>query len=150
MTLDMIKGPGGTLSPASDEVADKLKKFQSGEIYPIEIKRARNPQFHGKVFSFFAFCFEHWSADKTQWENMDSADQGTSFRKQLTILAGYSITTYSLDGTGFVIEAKSLRFGNMEQEEFEACYSALINAAIKSVFAGTTDEVILNRLQSFF
>ena len=56
MKLDMIKGYGGVLSPASDEVADKLKKFQSGEIYPIEIKRARNPQFHGKVFAFFAFC----------------------------------------------------------------------------------------------
>ena len=150
MKLDMIKGCGGTLSPASDEVADKLAKFKSGEIYPIEIKRARNPQFHGKVFAFFAFCLEHWSADKTQWENMGSADQGTSFRKQLTIQAGYFTQTYSLDGTGFVIEAKSLRFGNMEQEEFEACYSALINAAIKTVFAGTTDERILNRLQEFF
>lgn len=150
MKLDMIKGYGGVLSPASDEVAEKLAKFKSGDIYPIEIKRARNSRFHGKVFKFFEFCFSHWSADKTQWENMDSASQGESFRKQLTIQAGYFNTAYSLDGTGFVIEAKSLSFGSMDQEEFEACYSALINAAIKNVFAGTTDEVILNRLQGFF
>ena len=38
----------------------------------------------------------------------------------------------------------------MEQEEFEACYSALINAAIKTVFAGTTDERILSKLMGFF
>ena len=81
---------------------------------------------------------------------MDAASQGESFRKQLTIQAGYFTQTYSLDGTGFVIEAKSLRFGNMEQEEFEACYSALINAAIKTVFAGTTDERILSKLMGFF
>ena len=150
MKLEMVKGYGGILSPASDEVAEKLKRFKSGEIFPVEIKRPRNQSFHGKVFKFFEFCFEHWSASKTQWDNMDSPSQGESFRKQLTIIAGYSITTYSLDGTGFVTEAKSLSFGNMDQEEFEACYSALINAAIKTVFAGTDDEKILNRLQGFF
>ena len=81
---------------------------------------------------------------------MDEASQGESFRKQLTIQAGFFNTTYLLDGSGFTIEAKSLRFSSMSQEEFEACYSALINAAIKTVFAGTNDEKILNRLQGFF
>lgn len=38
----------------------------------------------------------------------------------------------------------------MEQDEFEECYSALINAAIKHVFQNTTDENILNRLMGFF
>ena len=147
----MIKGyGGGILMPASDEVADKLAKFKSGEMYVVDIKRTRNPHFHAKVFAFFNFCLEHWSADKTNWENMDAVSQGESFRKQLTIQAGYFNTTYSLDGTGFVIEAKSLSFASMEQEEFEQCYSALINAAIKHVFTGTTDEKILNRLQEFF
>lgn len=81
---------------------------------------------------------------------MDEPAQAESFRKELTKLAGFTNTTYSLDGTGFVIEAKSLAFGSMEQDEFEQCYSALINAAIKNVFSGTTDEQILNRLQGFF
>lgn len=146
----MIKGHGGGLSPASDEVADKLTKFKSGEMYVVDIKRTRNPGFHAKVFKFFEFCLENWSADKTHWENMTEAKQGESFRKQLTIQAGYFDQTYSLDGTGFVITAKSLSFASMEQEEFEACYSALINAAIKHVFSSTTDDQILNRLQGFF
>ena len=150
MKLNFIKSQGGALSPASDLVIDKMTKFKNGEIYEIDIKLSRNSAFHGKVFAFFAFCFEYWSASKTQWEHMDEASQGESFRKQLTIQAGFFNTTYLLDGSGFTIEAKSLRFSNMSQEEFEACYSALINAAIKTVFAGTNDEKILNRLQGFF
>ena len=150
MKLDFIKTHGGTLVPASELAVDKMTKFKSGEMYEIDIKRSRNPSFHGKVFAFFAFCFEYWSASKTQWENMDAASQSESFRKQLTIQAGFFNTTYSLDGTGFVIEAKSLSFGNMDQAEFEECYSALINAAIKNVFMGTNDEKILSKLMGFF
>jgi hypothetical protein len=150
MKLEMIKGHGGCLMPASDVDEDKLKKIKNGTQLAVDIKVPRNYAFHKKMIAFFSFCFEHWSSDKTQWENMDAAGQGDSFRKQLTIQAGYFNTTYSLDGTGFVIEAKSLSFSSMEQSEFESCYSALINAAIKHVFCGTTDESILTRLQGFF
>ena len=150
MKLEMIKGYGGTLSPASDEVAEKLSKFQSGEMYVIDIKRSRNPHFHRKVFAFFGFCFDHWSANKTHWEHMDEPSQAESFRNELTKLAGFTNVTYSIDGTGFEVKAKSLSFGDMEQDEYEACYSALINAAIKHVFGDTKDEQILNRLVGFF
>ena len=60
------------------------------------------------------------------------------------------MTTYAIDGLTFEVEAKSLSFASMDQDEFEACYSALINAAIKHVFQNTRDEQILNRLQGFF
>jgi len=149
MKLEMVKGYGGILAPASELVADKLTKFKSGEIYIIEIKKTRNPQFHAKVFAFFNFCFEYWSAENTDLEHMEEPDQFDVFRKNLTVLAGY-YDTYCKIGGGVRIEAKSLSFGNMEQEEFEAYYSALINAAIKNIFADTTDEKILNRLQGFF
>ena len=150
MKLDFVKQAGGVLIPASDEVVEKLAKFKTGEIYPVEIKRARNPHFHGKVFAFFNFCFEYWSANKTHWDNMGDASQRDSFRKQLLILAGYRVVTYSIDGQSFTVEAKSLSYGNMGQDEFEECYSALINAAIKHVFQNTTDEQIINKLMGFF
>lgn len=150
MKLEMIKAHGGCLMPGSDEIADKLTKFKSGEMYEIEIKRTRNPAFLRKAFAFFNFCFDNWAADKVeQLENMDESGQKQVFRKWLTCKAGYYDSYFNPEG-GIRIEAKSLSFGNMTQEEFEACYSALINAAIKLVFKNTTDEVILNRLQGFF
>ena len=149
MEIQMIKQPGGLLLPASDGDAERLERFKSGAIYPIEIKQARNPAFHGKVFAFMQFCFEHWSADKTDARFKTSAAQFDTFRKNLTVLAGYKDVTFTIDGR-LRVEAKSLAFANMEQAEFEECYSALINAALAHVFNNTKDQRILNQLMSFF
>ena len=145
----MIKQPGGLLLPASDGDAERLERFKSGAIYPIEIKQARNPAFHGKVFAFMKFCFDHWAADKTDERFKTSAAQFDTFRKNLTVLAGYRDITFTIDGRTRV-EPKSLSFANMEQDEFEECYSALINAALVHVFGNTSDQKILDKLTGFF
>jgi len=146
----MIKGYGGTFSPASDEVADKINRFKFGLIYEVDIKQGRNQEFHGKVFAFFNFCFEYWAPENIKGiENLSMSAQKKTFRNQLTVLAGYKEVTYKLDGS-LRVEAKSLSYASMEQAEFEECYSALINAAIRHVFASTTDDQILDRLQGFF
>lgn len=147
--FQMMKLPGGVFSPASEMEAEALQKFRNGEQYEIEIKQSRNPAFHRKVFAFFNFCFEHWAADKTEWQYFDEHKQFDTFRKNLTVLAGYKEVTYTLDGN-LRVEAQSLSYGNMEQSEFEQCYSALINAALKHVFGNTTDENVINQLYAFF
>lgn len=144
-----IKQAGGVLVPASDEEAEKLLRYKTGEICEAEIKLWRNPQFHRKVFAFFGFCFEHWSGDQAGLENMDEASQFDRFRKDLTILAGYFEQTVRLNGE-FRTEAKSLAYGNMEQDEFEKVYNALIKAALKHIFGKTTDQNTINRLYAFF
>lgn len=148
MKIEMIKHAGG-YAPASELEAGRMKRFKNGEQYTVEIKLTRNPKFHRMVFGFFGFCFQYWSANQAGLENMDEYAQLNTFRKHLTVLAGYFDTTISIDG-GLRVEAHSLAYGNMNQEEFEAVYSALINAAIKNVFNNTTDQVILDKLYSFF
>ncbi len=145
----MVKQPGGLLLPAFDTEAERLERFKTGFVYPVEIKQSRNPGFHGKAFSFLQFCFEHWSADKTDARFKTNAAQFDTFRKNLTVLAGYKEVTFTIDGRARV-EPKSLSFGNMEQPEFEECYSALINAAIRHIFNNTKNPNTLNQLQSFF
>ncbi len=145
----MVKGAGGTFVPCDEMCLPDLQSFKNGEIYEVEIKRPRNPAFHRKVFLFFKFCFEHWSADKTDWEYFDERKQFDTFRKNLTVLAGFREVTYTIDGR-MRVEAQSLSYGNMDQSEFEQCYKALINAALKEIFNNTTDENTINRLYSFF
>lgn len=145
----MIKMQGGTFCPVNEQEAEALKKFRNGEQYEIEIKQVRNPAFHRKVFAFFNFCFEHWSADKTDWEFFDDRTQFDKFRKDLTIMAGFFNKIYNIKGE-LRLEAKSLSYGNMEQDEFEACYNALINAAMRNVFKGCDDPHIIDRLYAFF
>lgn len=149
MIINMVKTAGGGFVPVEERDLPALQGFKNGEMYPVEIKRTRNPAFHRKVFAFFNFCFEHWAADKTAWKYFDERQQFDTFRKHLTVLAGYKVITYTLDGR-MRVEAESLSFGNMEQDEFEQCYSALINAALKHVFGHTTDENVINRLYAFF
>lgn len=149
MEIQMVKQPGGLLVPAFDTDVERLEKFKTGEVYPVEVRLARNPAFHGKVFKFFTFCFEHWSADKTDERFKPTAAQFDTFRRHLTVLAGYKDVTFTIDGR-LRVDAKSLAFNNMSQAEFEECYSALINAALAHVFGGTTDRKILDKLTGFF
>ena len=145
MKINIAKMPGGVLIPASDLDAEVLKKLKSGQTYEIEIKRPRNPHFHGKVFAFFNYCFAHWKSDR---EFMNEKGQFDNFRKEMTVLAGYKDVYFKLDGSCRV-EAKSISYGSMEQDEFEDLYKALIQVAMTTIFHGSDDEVY-NKLVGFF
>lgn len=149
MQIEMVKNAGGVFVPAFDHDLPRLTKFKNGEQYTAEIKLTRNPAFHRKMFAFFNFCFAHWAADRVGLEHADETTQFERFRKDLTILAGFYEQTMRLNGE-IRTEAKSLAFANMEPDEFERCYSAMINAAIKHIFGRTTDQNTLQQLQSFF
>lgn len=145
MKLEFIKQAGGMLMPADDYTADKLTKFKTGGQYAVDIKRTRNPHFHAKMFALFNFCFQYWAGGH---EFQDESLQFDEFRKELTKTAGFYDQVFDLQGK-FTIVAKSLSFGSMDQEEFEQCYSAIIQAAMTNIFR-TADEQQLNKLMSFF
>ena len=147
MKLTLTKHPG-VLIPSSDIDADKLAKLKNGEAYDIDGTVYRNPAFHRKVFAFFHFCFEHWSDENTVAQFMDKRAQFEFFRNQLTVLAGFRYECYTIEGE-LRLTPKSLAYGNMEPDEFESCYNALIQAAMKHIFK-SADEATLNRLYSFF
>lgn len=140
---NLTKNAGGVFTPASDLEAKRLERLKTGCVFEVEIVQRRNPRFHGKVFAFFNYVFECWHQGH---EFQDEDKQFNEFRKQLTILAGFHDELYDIGGN-LKLEAKSLAFDKMEQEEFEQCYNALIRAAIVNVPAVADDE---NRLLSFF
>ena len=136
----------GILCPASDAEAERMLRFKNGGVYEIEIKEPRNGDFHRKVFVFLQFCFEHWVSDHD--EIQDESKQFEVFRENLTVLAGYYDTFYTITGD-VRIEAKSISYAGMEQEDFERYYQALIKTALKHIFK-TFDDNTFNRLMSFF
>jgi hypothetical protein len=140
---NLTKNAGGVFTPASDLEAKRLERLKTGCVFEVEIVQRRNPKFHGKVFAFFNYVFECWHQGH---EFHDEDKQFETFRKELTILAGFYFETYDINGN-LKLEAESLSYENMEPEEFERCYNALIRAAIVNVPAVADDE---NRLLSFF
>ena len=147
MKINVTKLAGGSLVPFSDMDAEKLMKYKTGGSYEIDIPLSRNPKFHGKVFAFFHFCFEHWSHEEGH-EHLNNNAQFGVFRNHLTVLAGYYDSFIGIHND-VRVEAKSLSFSSMSEEEFQDCYSALINAALRHVFH-STDEEVYNRLVGFF
>lgn len=149
MQIEMVKNAGGVFVPAFDHDLPRLTKFKNGEMYTADIKLTRNPAFHRKMFAFFKFCFAHWAAENAGYEFTDEYTQKEEFRKNLTILAGFFDVVTTIKGETKV-RAKSLAYGNMEPDEFERCYNAMVNAAIKHLFGRTTDQNIINQLYSYF
>lgn len=149
MKIEFIKQPGGALTPASEIEAERMRRFANGGQYAVEIKTTRNPGFHRKMFAFLNFCFEHWSAENAGLKFADEATQFDTFRRHLTVLAGFREVSYTIDGRARV-EAKSLAYANMDDEEFSRCYHAMVNAALKHVFAGCESEATAASLMSFF
>jgi len=146
MIINMEKTHGAKLVAFDDYDVEKLNKFKTGDVYEVEIKLKRNQKFHKKVFSFLNFCFAHWKGDN---EFQDEAKQFDVFRANLTVLAGFYDSFYNIKGE-VRVEAKSLSYGSMSQEEFEKFYTAAINAAMKHIFNNSNDEVLYSRLLSFF
>lgn len=145
MKVMFTKMAGGVLVPASDIEADKLTRFKTGQVYEVDIKLKRNAKFHGKVFAFFNYCFNYWDNPNEYQDEQAGFDV---FRNELTCLAGYSNKFYTISGS-VRLEAKSISFANMSQEEFEQLYSALIQAAMNTIFKGADDSTY-NKLMSFF
>ena len=150
MKISVIKLPGGVLSPSSDIDESRMARFTNHCEYEVEIKQKRNPKFHGKVMAFIRYCFNYVNSDEMKdYQFKDTPEQFDRFRYDLTILAGYYIQTVRLDGS-IRTEAESLDFGNMDETEFQGCYHALINAAMKHIFKDCEDEDIYNKLIGFF
>ena len=150
MKVNFIKQPGGILLPASEIESERLKRLKNGIVYEVEIKggERRNRGYHGKIFKFMTWCFEYWAGNNTDFQFQCEAAQFNSFRKQLTIQAGFFDWVVGLDGTPKP-EARSLSYDSMGQEVFEQCANAMINAATATVFQGADDETC-NKLYSFF
>jgi hypothetical protein len=110
----------GILYPYDDESADYLNK-QKSDHFSIDLKKARNPQFHKYAFAMFRMLYDM----------IDSDLDFKSWRRMLTILAGYSdvMAETKKDGTERVyVSAQSLSFENFDQSEFRECFLAVHGA----------------------
>ena len=132
--------------PWDDIAIEEMNKFKTNEVYEVEIKRGRNPSFHGKVFSFLQFVYHHYQDPN---EHLGQAESFNRFRKSLAVLAGYYESFYDYDGS-VRLEARSLSYSSMKQSDFEEFYKAAITAAMRHVFNGSEDENLYNQLLSYF
>ncbi len=148
MDLMLMKTPAGALMPADSETQEHLGKLRIGQGVRVKITRARNLQFHRKMFALFKLAFDAWEPDGSmEYKGQPVAKDFDRFRKDMTILAGFYSPVVNVRGE-IRLEPESLSFANMGAERFEQVFKAVMNAVWTRVLqsAGYRDESEVERV----
>lgn len=148
--LNLIK-VHGVLVGGDQDTKDRLDRMADGSVLRGDFKKARNPAFHRKGFALLNIGFDVWTPGEIDTHWGAAQKNFERFRKEVTILAGYGDPVFSLDGT-FRIEAKSISFGSMDDDEFAAWYSSVIDVLLQKILVNYTRDDIndqVDRVMSF-
>jgi hypothetical protein len=140
MEVTLIKRTDGALYPYGETEVEKLRKVKAGRLVIANIRQPRNYEYHKRWFALAQFAYEIWvdGVSRLQYKGHDVQPNFERFRKDLIILAGYYDPVYAINGE-LRLEAHSISFGSMDQADFEALYSATINAVMAKILGGRGD-----------
>jgi hypothetical protein len=151
--LVLTRTPSGALAPADGPSAEFVQKLKAGAGLRGEFKRQRNPKFHRKAMALLTFAYDLWDAPELEYNGQPVAKAFDRFRKDLTILAGHYEAVTNLKGE-VRLEAKSLSFANMGEDEFAAVYAGILNVVWERVLkakgyksAAEVDHIVENLLR---
>lgn len=148
--LIIVKTASGLFAPYGEEAQAECAKVKVGQLLQGKFTRMRNYEFHKKFFALMQLGFDMWSETATPLEygGVPVLPQLNNFRKDITILAGFYNAYYNLKGE-VRLEAKSISFGSMDQEEFEKLFSSCIDVILRKCFEGTamTEKQLRERVE---
>ena len=108
---------------------------EAGEMFGFETCFPRNPKFHRKLFALLTVGFDNWEPDRKKFAYCGRPIEKNfeRFREQVLILAGHYDQIFSLRGDRMELVAKSISYAAMDDAEFEALYSAVIDVLLREV-----------------
>jgi len=130
MPFYLVKTKSGLYCPYDDEDHARSSKIKVGDV--IKASKPRSYQFHKKAFSLLMRGFEN----QEKYHNFEI------YRKIVTILAGYYDEVESKRGVEYL--PKSLSYENMNAEDFEDWYEAMLKVVSNDL--GISVEELLNEL----
>jgi len=141
-TINYIKNQQG-LIPANEEDWEAHNRFKLGALVKGEFTETRNAAFNRKFHAMLNVGYEAFEPAEINCKYGIPEKNREQFRKDVTIKAGYYILTARIDGT-YAVEAKSIKFGRMKQDEFEKLYSNVANVLLGSVLTNYTKDDLDN------
>ena len=139
----LVKNTERGLLPCYESDVDERKRLALGEFYWVDIKLARNYEFHKKFFALLKLAFDNLPEGlEARYPNLEA------FREDLLLRIGK--TRRVLSRQGYVDVAASIAFEKMGQDEFEELYRQVWNEITKNfVELGDTPEEIKEELIRF-
>lgn len=134
MKLLVTNTPRG-LVPCGDDDYEEKKKLKLGQVYTVEIRTARNVDFHRKYFALIAYAWEFLNE-----QEVAAFRSKEGFRKSVEITAGHYEPLYDLETQTFVHAPKSISFGSMDNAEFSDLYSRVKDVIFAIIGNRVTEE----------
>ena len=137
MTECHVKRFGPALQGATDQDADYIRTLPTNETFKVNITRPRNSQFHRKYFALLNWAYDEFEPDpdpdfEAKW-GMVPEKNFDRFRKDIAILAGYGEAHINIKGE-VRMEAKSISFAKMTEDEFLDLYNKTLNVLWTRIF----------------
>ena len=143
MKLTVINTPRG-LVPYGDDDYEEKRKLKLGEAYTVEIKVARNLDFHRKYFALISYAWEFLNERETA--NFKTKE---NFRKYLEISAGYCEVFYHPRLQEYVEMPKSIAFSKMDNTAFSDLYDRVRDVIFSIIGDRVTQEEFERLLLDF-
>lgn len=136
----LLKTPHGVLVPANEDEAETLAKFRSGATIKCTVSEMRNGAFFRKWWLLAKFAFDVWSetAPRATYRGNPVEHNFNRFRKDLIILTGRHRAVFNALGE-MRLEAESISWAKMKEEEFARMYSETINVILGRVLSNRPD-----------
>lgn len=147
MSTVFLRRTVGGFVPDSGRDHDALRRFKLGDIAKADVVNPRNLKFFKKWWALIEVAFGLWEEVCPQLTYRGQAVRPNMerFRKDVTILAGFGSPVVNLKGE-VRIEADSIAFGSMTEENFEKLYSATLDVILEKVLKGRFTEERLREM----
>lgn len=139
MRLLVVSTPRG-LVPLGDDDYEEKKKLKLGQTYSVEVKVARNVDFHRKYFALISYAWEFLNEQETERFRIKE-----NFRKYVEVAAGHCDVIFHPRLQEYVEIPKSISFGKMDNAEFSDLYQR-VKDVIFSIIGNRVSQDQFERL----
>lgn len=134
MKMLVVNTPSG-LVPLGDDDYEQKRMLKVGQTYTVEVRVARNVDFHRKYFALISYAWEFLNENETA-----AFRTKEGFRKSLEITAGHYEPVYDLETQSFIHVPKSISFGSMDNAEFSVLYERVKDVIFSIIGSRVTRE----------
>lgn len=136
----------GSVVPADAANAELFEALKLNGEYTATFVQTRNIKFHRKAFALIKVAFDALDFGDKEHKGVKVQKNIDQFRDDVTILAGYYDVVFNYAGE-MRLKAKSWSFASMDETEFEAMYSRMIDVILAKILTNYTRDDIDHQVE---
>ena len=135
----MVRKLYDSVVPADAANAELFESLKPNGEYTAVFTQTRNIKFHRKAFALIKVAFDALEFPELEHKGRKVSKNLDQFRDDVTILAGFYDVVFNYRGE-MRLKAKSWSFARMDETEFDAMYSRLIDVILAKILTNYTRE----------